>query len=187
MKKSCKIEWSGEKIDPSKMSIGVQAMLADVGAATAVEMKSHTKEHDVSKRLSNSITWQTKDRGSNALGEHRKDDRLESPKEDGMLYVGSGAPHALFRESGSGPHKNPEGSEEFLDSLDKWAIQVLGISRESPSAYDRYRFWMLVDSIRKNGTEAAPFLAPTMPEIPKIVASAWYKAVKLFYTKAGNK
>ncbi len=186
MRRSCKVEWSGVKIDPLKIPIGVQALLADVGAATAKEMKSHTKEHDVSKRLSNSITWQTVDKGSNAFGEHRREDRIDSPKEDGVLYVGSAAPHALFREIGSGLHRTWDGHEQFEESMKKWAETVLGIfpDRSPGEAYD---FALLLKHVRETYTEAAPFLAPTLPEIPKIAAQAWFKAVKLFYTKAGNK
>lgn len=187
MKKSCKVEWSGVKIDPLKIPIGVQALLADIGMATAAEMRSHTKDHDVSKRLSNSITWQTSDRGSNAYGEHRNEDKLDKPKEDGVLYVGSAAPHALFREIGSGPHKNPEGSQQFLDSLNEWTIAVLGVDRDSPDPAIRYHYWNIVKDIRAHGTEAKPFLEPTIPEIPKIAAQAWFRAIKLFYSKAGNK
>ena len=183
MKKKCKISIKGEMVDPVKLSIGVQAMLADVGSATAKEMKSHTKEHDVSKRLSNSITWQTSDKGSNAFGEHRRDDRIESPKEEGVLYVGSGAPYALYREIGSGPHKQKEGSKQFLDSLNEWTKTVLGVDRDSPDPEIRFHYWNIVKDIREHGTRAEPFLLPTLPEVPRIVSSAWYKAWKLCLKK----
>ena len=41
-------------------------------------------------------------------------------------------PHALYRDTYSGIHMNPEGSEEFIESLSKWANQVLGISKDDP-------------------------------------------------------
>jgi len=186
MNKYCKIEWRGKIIDSSKISVGVQALLADVGSATVAEMKEHTKEHDVSKRLSNSITWQTSNKGSNAYGEHRDEDKIDSPTEDGVLYVGSNAPHALFREIGSGIHRTADGHEQFEESMKEWCKAVLGIDPDR-SPGEAYDFAMVLKHVRDNFTDAAPFLAPTMPEIPKIVNNAWLRAEKLLYKEVKGK
>lgn len=186
-KVSCKTTWYGEMPKSDKIEIGVEALLADIGSRAASKMREYTKDHTVSKRLWNSITWQTSTKGSNAYGEHKSEDKIEKPKESGTLYVGSAAPHAYYQENGSGPHTHPEGSDEFVDSLEQWAIKVLGISRESPDAWDRMRFWYLVEEIRARGTPGSPFVQPTVDELPSIIRSAWKTAYKQFLGKTGPK
>lgn len=186
MGKYVKVTIQGEMFKGEKLPLAVEAMLNDVGAASVQAMKHITQENDVSKRLSHSITWQTKDKGSNAMGQHKNEDQIDKPSEAGVLYVGSDAPHALYRDTYSGIHMNPEGSEEFIKSLSKWANQVLGISKDDPDPHNRMRFWYLVDHIRNEKTFGVQFLQPTADQIPQFVKSAFRRAYKLAKGKVGK-
>lgn len=179
MGKYTKVTIKGEMFKGDKLGIAVDAILADVGSSSASFMRGITRESDVSRRLSDSITWQTKDRGSNAYGEHKQEDKIEKPTEAGVVLVGSGAPHALYRDTYSGVHVTSDGSEEFIEELSKWASTVLGISKDSPDPYDQMRFWYLVEHIRNEKTFGIPFIDPTVAVVPKFVTSALKRAVKL--------
>ena len=86
-------------------SIGIDAVLASTGAYVQDEMVKITDKTRASGRLSDSITWQTSKRGSNIRSAAEADDKIEKPKTTFTLVVGSSAPHAIYREKGSGPRR----------------------------------------------------------------------------------
>ena len=177
--KYVKVKISGNLFKADKLPLAIDAILTDVGEEAASFMRSITSESDVSKRLTHSITWQTQTKGSNAKGVYRDEDKIDKPTEAGVLYVGSNAPHAASRNTHAGIHRDDEGSEEFIESLSKWANVVLGISKDSPDMYDRARFWYLVDAMRNEVQYGIPFLDPTANAIPAFVKSAVRRCLKL--------
>lgn len=172
-KKYTRLTIKGEMFDGKKLSLAVDAMLTDVGASSVQAMKEITSDNDVSKRLSNSISWQMQNKGSNAQGEYASEDEIEKPSEVGVLYVGSDAPHAYVRDTYSGIHRTDDGSEEFIKSLSEWANQVLGISKDDPDPYNQFRFWELVKKIRDRDTPGREFVNPTANQVPDFLKKAF--------------
>lgn len=188
MGKFVKVTIKGEMFKGDKLALSVNAMLADIGEASVQAMKEITHESDVSHRLSDSITWQMSDRGSNAFGEHRQEDKIDKPAENGVILVGSGAPHAFYRDTYSGIHQTDEGTEQFIESLNEWANAVLGISKDSPDPRDQMRFWYLVEHIRNERiTPGEAFIDPTIAKVPKFASSAFKRASKLAVGKVKEK
>lgn len=163
----------GDMFDGKKLSMAVEAMLTDVGAESVRAMKDITSDNDVSKRLSNSVTWQMQNKGSNAQGEYASEDTIEKPSEIGVLYVGSDAPHAYVRDTYSGIHRTDDGSEAFIKSLSEWANQVLGISKDDPDPYNQFRFWELVKEIRYKDTPGREFVNPTSDMVPSFLKKSF--------------
>lgn len=187
MGKFVKVTIKGEMFKGDKLALSINAMLADIGSASAHAMKEITHKSDVSNRLSDSITWQMSDRGSNAFGEHKSEDKIDKPSESGVLLVGSGAPHAFYRDTYSGVHTSSDGSEEFIDSLNEWAEKVLGIGRDNPDPDKQYRFWCLVKAIRDGITPGEAFIDPTIAKVPNFASSAFKRASKLAVGKVKEK
>lgn len=179
MGKYVKVIIKGEMFSGDKLPLAVEGMLNDIGASSVHFMKGITGESDVSKRLTHSITWQTKERGSNAVGQHKNEDQIDKPNEEGVLLVGSGAPHALYRDTYAGIHVNPEGSKEFIESLNEWAKKVLGISKDSPDPYEQMRFWYLVEDMRNEKQFGVPFIEPTADQIPDFTKRAFKRSIRL--------
>ena len=100
---------------------GIDKVLQDTGAYGVKAMHEITKESDSSKRLSNSLMYITNKGLSSAIRNPAKsEDKLEQPTEERTMIVGSGAPHALYRETYSGVHRSWEGHKEFVDSMKDW-------------------------------------------------------------------
>ena len=186
MSKYVKVELSGDIFKGNKLPLAIDAMLNDVGEASAQYMRGITQENDVSKRLSNSITWQTSTKGSNAKGPHKNEDTISKPTEAGTVLIGSAAPHAKYRDDYSGIHISDDGSKEFIESLSEWAEQVLGIGKDNPDPERQMRFWYLVEHIRNEKTWGVPFIEPTADQIPRFVKSSARRSLKLAEGKLGK-
>lgn len=155
----------------SDIDINVNSMLAAVGRATAEEMKNYTRPFDSSERLTESITWRTMadyDRIENSS------DLIDEPENKYAVDIGSKAPHAWFRENGTGPHMHPEGSEEFVKAVTAWAFSK-GMSEEDANS--------VIAAIRKRGTAKHPFAYPMIPKLKYIASKYFNVAFKNLYTR----
>ena len=175
----------GFMFDPNKIGIGTNAVFADVGAKSVAYMRGITEQTEHEGQLTDSITWKMSDRGSNVGSRATKKDEIEKPSKTGVLRVGSGAEHAVFREDYSGMHHfgaSKEESELFIKRMKKWAMDVLGIDgSDTGRREDKSAFWRIVKSIRDNDTPqehgAHAFVAPTVEMVPQFVAQSVNNAI----------
>ena len=166
---------------------GVDKVLQDTGAYGVKAMREITKETDSSKRLSNSLMYITNKGLSSAIRNPAKsEDKLEQPTEERTMIVGSGAPHALYRETYSGIHTHFEGHKEFVDSMKDWVEREFGIIADGPPE-DREAFYLILDHVRNSVTEGKPFVEPNVERITKYGLKQLKKSVIAFLNSKAHK
>lgn len=142
----------------------IELILQDVGEAGVLAMKGYTEPFDFTESLSRSLMWRTKlASGGNESG----GPAIDAPHRSNSVYIGSANDHAYFREYGTGMHVTDDRQDEFLENIARWCEMKLHFSPEE----DPGRYWSIVNNIRENGTEAAPFAFPASEEIRQFGAS----------------
>ena len=146
---------------------GIDRVLQDTGAYGVNAMRAVTGQHKASGRLNASIMYITDKGISSAVrSPAESSDTLEKPTTERTLLVGSGAPHAIYRETYSGVHQHFEGHEEFEESMKKWVETVMGINPDGPPE-DKEAFYLIMEHIRNSVTEGTPFVLPNTERITK--------------------
>jgi len=110
-------------------------------------------------------------------------DLITAPTDPYTVSIGSAAEHAYFVEKGSGTHRSSTGTELFIERLNIWAKQTLGISKDDKAT--SYRFWLLVKHIRDTGTDEKPFVEPSREYINGLARGVLDKAIAKF-TRTGT-
>lgn len=186
--KNVKISGAIARADFDKeMSVTLEGMLQSAGQQIAELMRRETRPYDYTGTLTESIAWRTAKRSSKV-----KDERflIDAPDVHNAVDIGSAAPHARYRESGSSVHRTDKDSAMFLSNMRAWVREKLNIDPEQDSEI----FWSIVNAIRYGGRAQAgiqnkqPFLAPVEPMIPgiaRVVASdaiiqMWDKLAKRY-------
>ena len=149
----------------------IEKLLERIGEETMVEMKTYTKPFDDEGTLTDSITWRTH---ANYHHISENEHLIEKPDNKYAVDIGSKAPHAFFRENGTGPHMHPEGSQEFMDAVKGWAFRK-GMSEEEASK--------VIWAIRKRGTAKHPFAYPMIPKLDYIAR----KCINEWLRNVGNR
>jgi hypothetical protein len=144
--------------------LGIDAVLNDTGAYGVSVMHDKTKPYDASGRLSDSIMWETDKASSGVAGKYAGVDELPRISDVNTVVIGSGAPHAPYRETYSGIHKSSEGSAEFITSLKEWVRTVIGVEPDDDSM-GKAIFEAILAEIRDNKTPGKPFVEPSVDEI----------------------
>lgn len=175
------------KRDLADGSIGIEAVLASTGAYIQEEMIKITDKTKASGRLSDSITWQTVKRGTNIRSGAEADDKIEKPKTANTLLVGSAAPHAIYREKGSGMHKYFEGHEKFEELMKEWCRTKFNkpFNPDSGDPKDKALFLHILQVVRE-GHEAVPFVEPNLQKVLPYAIKR-FKIALTKYFKAGKK
>lgn len=165
---------------------GIDRVLQDTGAYGVSKMKEITSKHDVSKRLTDSLMFITnKGISSSVRGEH-SEDALDKPTEEKTMIVGSGAPHAIYREKYSGIHRTWDGHEEFVKSMKEWCQTVLGINADGPPE-DQAAFYLIMEHIRNTTTEGDPFVLPNVENITKYGLKQLKKSIIAYLNSKAHK
>lgn len=141
----------------NEIEMDMNSLLASVGREAAEEMKNFTRPFDDFGTLTDSITWRTQSgSGRVANSEHM----IDMPENKYAVDIGSKAPHAWFRENGTGPHTSSEGTFEFVAAIKEWAARK-GMSEDDAEG--------IIFAIRKRGTAKHPFAYPMIPVLENIV------------------
>ena len=148
----------------------IEAVLENVGTAALEKMKTYTKPHDYRGDLSKSLMWRTK----NNYSKVEEDDELIDEPPVHAVDIGSASDHAFVREYGSGPHLNPEGSEEFVNEIIVWA-QKKGMTEDEA--------WAIIKTIRNEGTDEAPFVRPVSSQMRFIALPICREALSTYWAK----
>jgi hypothetical protein len=133
-----------------------EGLLERIGEETMVEMKLFTEPFDDTGSLTDSITWRTQ---ANYHHISKNEHLIEKPDNKHAVDIGSKAPHAFFRENGTGPHMHPEGSEDFVNAMLGWGFR---------KGMDEDDIWKVIWAIRKRGTAKHPFAYPMIPRLDYI-------------------
>jgi len=149
----------------------VNRYLATVGREAAEEMKEYTRPFDDEGTLTDSITWRTQS-GSGRIG--NPEHMIDMPENKYAVDIGSKAPHAFFRENGTGPHMHKEGSQEFVDAMLGWGFR---------KGMDENDIWKVIWAVRKRGTAKHPFAYPMIPKLEYIASKYFNVALKHLYTR----
>ncbi len=160
--------------------LSLDSVFTKTGEYGIDKMKAITKETDHTGRLTDSLMYKTHNRQHNI---DRKEDEITQPTDKETLYIGSGAPHAIYRETYSGIHQSAEGSPEFIELLKKWAEDVLGIDVENQP----FRWEALLLQVRNTKTEGNPFIQPNVHSIANYAASEASNNINLYLEKVVNK
>ena len=145
--------------------------LEAIGKDAASRMTHFTEPFDDTGDLTSSITWRTQ---ATYAPIPNSEHLIEKPDNKYAVDIGSKAPHAFFRENGTGPHMHPEGSQEFMDAVKGWAFRK-GMSEEEASK--------VIWAIRKRGTAKHPFAYPMIPILREIASKYFNVALKHLYTR----
>ena len=175
-------------------SILAEGIRVTVGKKIADAMKNITEDDDFTKTLTDSITYRTKENS----GRVKVDDyKINAPDDPRAVDIGSGAPHAWYREHGAGVHKNREGTTSFIANMRGWVAEKIGINTNAnASPQEKSIFWAIVNSIRygpkaKTGTQGKkpfadpvkPLLIPTFIDVSnRAITAMWQKLDKRFKT-----
>ena len=163
--------------------LSLDSVFTKTGEYGIDKMKAITKETEHTGRLTDSIMYKTHNRQHNI---DRKEDEITQPTNKETLYIGSGAPHAAYRETYSGIHKSSEGSPEFIKLLKEWAWDVLGINANgAPEDVDRWEG--LLAHVRDNKTPGDPFVEPNVHSIANYAASEASNNINFYLKKVVNK
>ena len=167
---------------------GIDRVLQDTGAYGVKAMRDITHESDASGRLSASIMYITNKGLSNGIRKPaiKAEDSLEQPAEDKTMIVGSGAPHALYRETYSGVHTHWEGHEKFEEMMKDWCKTVLGIDPDR-SPGEAFDFAMILEHIRNSNTQGKPFIEPNVERITSYGLKQLKKSVIAFLNSKAHK
>ena len=160
--------------------LSLDSVFTKTGEYGIDKMKAITKETDHTGRLTDSLMYKTHNRQHNI---DRKEDEITKPTNKETLYIGSGAPHAIYRETYSGIHESSEGSPEFIELLKEWAEDVLGIDVENQP----FRWEALLAHVRNNKTEGSPFIEPNVHSIANYAAREASNNIELYLEKVVNK
>lgn len=163
--------------------LALEGVFVDTGQYGVQQMKEITSETDHTKRLSNSLMFKT---AKSRMNIDNPADEITAPTRDDELYIGSGAPHATYRETYSGIHQSSEGSPEFIELLKKWAEDVLGIN-PTGAPEDQDRWEALLAHVRDNKTEGNPFIEPNVRAIAEYAAKRVPHSVNIYLKKVANK
>jgi hypothetical protein len=145
--------------------------LEAIGRDAMNEMKHYTEPFDDEGTLTESITGRTH-ATYNPIS--NSEHLIEKPDNKYAVDIGSKAPHAFFRENGTGPHMHPEGSQEFMDAVKGWAFWK-GMREEEASK--------VIWAIRKRGTAKHPFAYPMSPKLHYIASKYFNVALKHLFTR----
>lgn len=165
---------------------GIDRVLQDTGVYGVKVMRDITKESDVSKRLTRSIMYITNTNLSSAVRGEYPQDTLQAPTTKYTLFVGSGAPHAPYRETYSGLHRSSVGKEDFEKSLKEWCAQVLNINPDG-SEEDKNAYHAIKNHIQNNITEGKPFVLPNIERITKYGLLQLKKSVIMYLNSKAHK
>lgn len=167
---------------------GIDRVLQDTGAYGVKAMRDITHDSDASGRLSASIMYITNKGISSGIRKPAKgsEDKLDRPEEDKTLIVGSGAPHALYREKYSGIHRHWEGHKEFEELMKKWCKDVLGIDPDR-SPGEAWDFAMILQHIRDTNTPGKPFVEPNVDRITNYALKQLKKSVITYLNSRAHK
>jgi len=162
------------KLDPSEISRSVEDMLERIGVVATKKMKTYTTKHDYRGDLTKSITWRT---AFNHGSIENVNDLIDAPPVN-CVDIGSANDHAIYREKGTGPHLNPEGSVEFIEEIKLWAASK-GLSEDIA--------WAIIKTIRNEGTDAKPFALPVHYQLESMAMPIIKKAIKDFWASRNKK
>lgn len=163
--------------------LSLRGVFSNVGMYGIEKMKEITKETEHTGRLTDSLMYKSYDDQSNI---NNKADEISKPTNKETLYIGSGAPHAAYRETYSGIHQNAEGSPEFIELLKKWAEDVLGFNPDgAPEDVDRWE--ALLAHVRDTKTKGNPFIEPNVRSIANYAASQFKSSVNIYTKRVVNK
>lgn len=172
----------------AQVSIMVEGILLRAGAEIVALMRDETTPYDHDGTLTKSLAWRTAKRSSRI---ENSSHLISAPDRVDAVDIGSGAPHAWYREYGAGVHRNADGSALFLAEMKRWVRDKIGINPDGSNA-ERSIFWAIVNSIR-NGPAAMshvqnkqPFLAPVEPQIPALSVEIARDAVIAMWAKLGR-
>jgi hypothetical protein len=160
--------------------ISLTAIFADTGEYGIEKMAEITKETEHTGRLTDSLMWSTSSTQHNI---NNKADEISKPTNKETLHIGSGAPHAVYRELYSGIHHSAEGSPEFIELLKQWAEDVLGIDVENQP----FRWEALLLQVRNTETEGNPFIEPNVRSIANYMASRFPHTFNIYAQNVVNK
>lgn len=173
---------------PTLFDKATQGTLNVVGSIMAKRMQDEVRQHESSGLLTNSITWQTAATGSDVSSPASENDKIPKPTAKNEVHIGSNARHAKYRETGAGPHSNPEGHEEFIANLKDWFRREIGLDPDGPPE-ERGRFWALVKHVRDDGLPGFPYVEPLRDEgriiLNETFAKELRKAIKTYAKKRG--
>ena len=163
----------------TRLDLDIEAVLERIGEDAMREMRSFATPHNYQGTLEKSITWRTQ------ATFHKIENTahlIDKPDNKYAVDVGSKAPHAWFRENGTGPHVHPEGSAEFLAAMKEWAASK-GINWDGPPE-ESSRFWAIITNIRNHGTEKRPFAEPMRPRMGVIAMKHFISYINNVFTRA---
>jgi hypothetical protein len=185
------------KADLASGSIGANRVLSDVGVFAQNEMTEITKKTDASGRLTDSVTWQmvggpftgrASDKGSNIRGRAESDDKIDKPTTPDTVLIGSQAPHAIYRELGSGVHKSFEGHEKFEELMKEWCRTkyIRPFNPDSGDPKDKTLFLWILKGVRE-GHAPVPFVSPMKDKVLPFAMKRFKIAITKYLKAQGAK
>jgi len=170
MQRLVHVDFTGDFLDmnPADIVRPVEAALKRIGNVCVGKMQELTKPHDDKGDLTNSLMWITAVNRSNPKN---SEDMLDTPPAN-CVDIGSANEHAAYRERGSSPHINPEGSAEFIAEMKEW-----GRKRRMTE----HQIFNAINNIRDNGTDAWPFMGPVADQIEALGRRLMIAELKNFW------
>jgi hypothetical protein len=104
-------------------------------------------------------------RGPKANDEHL----ISKVKAKFKVHIGTADPKGKYIEYGTGPHKKPDESEEFVAKIKAWCA-AKGVDEDFAA--------FVIKKIRRTGTSAHPFRAPTKQYLEQIAKQYFVMAVR---------
>jgi len=169
------VTFAGDFLKKTEVDIlrPIEAVLTRIGEETVPVMKGFIK-NNVSRAatgdLEGSIAWRT---ATNHSQVETADDLIEAPPAH-CVDIGSANNHAVYVDRGSGPHLNPEGSEEFVAEIKDWVRRM---------GWDESVAFPIIKNIREQGTDAIPFIEPTGNKLQSIATPICREAIRTYWAK----
>lgn len=167
------------QVNPMELNMVFEKILQQVGEYGVGKMQEYTKPHEFRGDLTESMMWKTANaKGGNTNG----DTEISEVEVPNSVHMGSANDHALYRERGTGRHVTDDRADEFTANMKEWCRIKLGFEPDQ----DPRRFSNIMNKIKENGTEAAPFALPSALFIrqegtrlgTKGITEYWYSRAK---------
>ena len=178
-------------------SIGIARVLSDTGVYVQNGMVEIVKKTEASGRLTDSITWQmsggsitgrASNTGSNIRERAEEADKIDKPTTPDTVIIGSQAPHAIYRELGSGVHKSFEGHEKFEELMKEWCKTkyIRPFNPDSGDPKDKTLFLWILKGVRE-GHVPVPFVSPMKDKVLPFAIKRFKMAITKYLKAQGAK
>lgn len=166
--------------------LSIDAVLNDVGYYGVQVMKEKTIPYNASGRLTDSIMYRTNKKSSANSGKYASEDKLSAVTEDNEVDIGSNAPHAVYRETYSGIHRNSDKSELFISNLKEWVRNEIGVEPDDMSM-GKAIFETILKEIRDHDTPGKPFVETSVDEIIAYAKTQLQSSINIFIETMNRK